>query len=58
MAHPIITLLPWVPPSVPHITPPRYITLAVILTKTLDLDLGFQDKNKTSVTQAHSNDMT
>jgi len=32
--------------------------LAVILTKTLDLDLGFQDKNKTSVTQAHSNDMT
>ena len=26
MAHPIITLLPWVPPLVPHIIPPRYIT--------------------------------
>ena len=32
--------------------------LAVILTETLDLDLEFQDKNETSVTQVFSNGMT
>ena len=32
--------------------------LAVILTKTLDLDLGFQDKTETSVTQVFPNEMT
>ena len=26
MAHSIITLFPWVPPFVPHVIPPRYIT--------------------------------
>ena len=29
MAHPIITLFPWVPPFVPHIIPPRYTTNVV-----------------------------
>ena len=40
MAHPIITLLPWVPPLVPHIIPPRYITEDVTM---LDTNLKYQN---------------
>ena len=39
MAHPIITLLPWVPPLVPHIIPPRYITLGIA-------DVALKEKNE------------